>query len=103
MHKIRRIGSFRVLLDHEVPEENINLVSLLMAESGVHTIAYAFPKVNIVTTAVDPEINEKFHVLPGIGNFGDRYFGTEPMPVGNAGAGWTVITPASNKNIMNRH
>ena len=43
-----------MLLDHEVPEENINLVSLLMAESGVHTIAYAFPTVNIITTAIDP-------------------------------------------------
>ena len=31
-----------------------------MAEQGVHTIAYAFPKVNIVTTAVDPEINDKY-------------------------------------------
>ncbi|NP_001153854.1 uridine-cytidine kinase 1-like 1 isoform 1 [Acyrthosiphon pisum] len=70
--------AIRVLLDHDVPEENILLVSLLMAESGVHTIAYAFPQVRIVTSAVDPEINEKFHVLPGIGNFGDRYFGTEP-------------------------
>ena len=70
--------AIRVLLDHEVPEENINLVSLLMAESGVHTIAYAFPKVKIVTTAVDPEINDKFYVLPGIGNFANRYFGTEP-------------------------
>ena len=69
--------AIRVLLDHEVLEENISLVSLLMAESGVQTIAYAFPKVSIITTAVDPEINDKFHVLPGIGNFGDRYFGTE--------------------------
>ena len=50
----------------------------LINAAGVHTIAYAFPHVKIVTTAVDPEINEKFHVLPGIGNFGDRYFGTEP-------------------------
>lgn len=48
---------------------------------GVHTIAYAFPQVKIVTSAVDPEINEKFYVLPGIGNFGDRYFGTEPGDV----------------------
>lgn len=70
--------AIRVLLDHEVPEENIFIVSLLMAESGVHTIAYAFPKVKIVTSAVDPEVNEKFYVIPGIGNFGDRYFGTEP-------------------------
>ncbi|XP_055628550.1 uridine-cytidine kinase-like 1 [Toxorhynchites rutilus septentrionalis] len=72
------IMAIRVLLDHDVPEENIMLVSLLMAEIGVHSIAYAFPKVQIVTSALDPEINEKFYVIPGIGNFGDRYFGTEP-------------------------
>ncbi|XP_059489165.1 uridine-cytidine kinase-like 1 isoform X2 [Neocloeon triangulifer] len=70
--------AIRVLLDHEVKEENIMIVSLLMAEIGIHSIAYAFPQVKIVTSAVDPEINEKFYVLPGIGNFGDRYFGTEP-------------------------
>ncbi|KAI5637522.1 uracil phosphoribosyltransferase domain-containing protein [Phthorimaea operculella] len=72
------IMAIRVLLDHDVPEENISLVSLLMAEIGVHSIAYAFPQVKIITSALDPEINEKFHVMPGIGNFGDRYFGTEP-------------------------
>lgn len=70
--------AIRILLDHDVLESNIMLVSLLMAESGVHSIAYAFPNVKIVTTAIDPEINDKFYVLPGIGNFGDRYFGTEP-------------------------
>lgn len=69
--------AIRVLLDHDVPEENIQLCSLLMAESGVHTIAYAFPKVQIVTTSVDPEVNDKFYILPGIGNFGDRFYGTE--------------------------
>ena len=69
--------AIRVLLDHDVPEENITLSSLLMAESGVNTVAYAFPKVKIVTTAVDKEVNDKFHILPGIGNFGDRYFGTD--------------------------
>ncbi|XP_064486888.1 uridine-cytidine kinase-like 1 isoform X2 [Ornithodoros turicata] len=69
----------RVLLDHDVPEENITLCSLLMAESGVHSIAYAFPKVRIVTTAVDPVVNDKFYIKPGIGNFGDRYFGTEAL------------------------
>ncbi|KAK0082144.1 hypothetical protein PV325_011007 [Microctonus aethiopoides] len=71
--------AIRVLLDHDVAEENILVVSLLMAESGVHSIAYAFPRVKIVSSALDPEINERFYVLPGIGNFGDRYFGTEPL------------------------
>lgn len=36
--------AIRVLLDHDVLEENILLVSLLMAAPGVHAIAYAYPK-----------------------------------------------------------
>lgn len=40
------IMAIRILLDHDVPEENIMLVSLLMAEIGVHSIAYAFPSVS---------------------------------------------------------
>ncbi|XP_013404707.1 uridine-cytidine kinase-like 1 [Lingula anatina] len=69
--------AIRVLLDHDVQEENIMFLSLVMAAQGVHTVAYAFPKVKIISTAVDPDVNEDFHILPGIGNFGDRYFGTE--------------------------
>jgi uridine kinase len=61
--------AIRVLLDHSVEEENIILVALLMAEQGVHNVAYAFPKVKIVTTAVDPELNEHCYILPGIGSF----------------------------------
>lgn len=71
------IMAIRVLLDHDVPEENIFFCSLLMATTGVHSVAYAFPKIQIVTSHVDPEVNEKFHIQPGFGNFADRYFGTE--------------------------
>ncbi|XP_067880188.1 uridine-cytidine kinase-like 1 isoform X4 [Heterodontus francisci] len=67
----------RVLLDHDVQEDKIFLLSLLMAEMGVHSVAYAFPRVNIITTAVDKKVNDEFHIIPGIGNFGDRYFGTD--------------------------
>ncbi|XP_065142386.1 uridine-cytidine kinase-like 1 isoform X2 [Paramisgurnus dabryanus] len=69
--------AIRVLLDHDVQEEKILLVSLLMAEMGVHSVAYAFPQVKIITTAVDKQVNHLFHIIPGIGNFGDRYFGTD--------------------------
>lgn len=71
------IMGIRVLLDHSVEEQNIFLVSILMSEQGVHNVAYAFPKVKIITTAVDPELNSFWNLLPGMGNFGDRYFGTE--------------------------
>ncbi|KAG9270714.1 uridine-cytidine kinase-like 1 isoform X1 [Astyanax mexicanus] len=69
--------AIRVLLDHDVQEENILLGSLLMAELGVHSVAYAFPRVKIITTAVDKSLDDFLHVVPGIGDFGDRYFGTD--------------------------
>ena len=40
--------AIRVLLDHDVPESNITLLSLLMARTGVHSVAYAFPKVWLI-------------------------------------------------------
>lgn len=55
------------LKDHDVAEDKIFLLSLLMAEMGVHSVAYAFPKVRIITTAVDKEVNDQFHIIPGIG------------------------------------
>ena len=69
--------AIRVLIDHDVQEESITLVSLLMALKGVHTIAYAFKNVKIVTSEVDPSLNNSHQIEPGFGDFADRYFGTE--------------------------
>ena len=62
--------------DHDVPQENILFVSILVATPGVRAVAYAFPRVKIITSAVDQQVNEQFHIIPGLGNYGDRYFGT---------------------------
>ncbi|KAI8098281.1 uridine-cytidine kinase 1-like 1 [Gilbertella persicaria] len=70
--------AIRVLLDHEVPEDRIIFVSYLATQVGLTVITNAFPRVKIVTSMVDPNLNkEKLWIEPGIGNFGDRYFGTE--------------------------
>jgi len=72
--------AIRVLLDHNVPEEKIALLSLLVSKQGVQTVAYAFPKVKIISTACDTQIDpETCFILPGLGNFGDRYFGTDKI------------------------
>ncbi|CAH8864345.1 unnamed protein product [Trichobilharzia szidati] len=70
------IMAMRILVEHDVPEDRIILISLIMATQGVHSVAYTYPKAHIVTTAVDPGLNESYHIIPGVGNFGDRYFGT---------------------------
>ncbi|KAM7534409.1 hypothetical protein Aperf_G00000112339 [Anoplocephala perfoliata] len=72
------IMAMRVLVEHDVPEDHIILVSLIMAIQGVHSVAYTYPNAHIVTSAIDPGLTDDYHILPGIGNFGDRYFGTSP-------------------------
>lgn len=71
-HQLHQIPSPRAvsmppLQDHDVPEDKIFLLSLLMAEMGVHSVAYAFPRVRIITTAVDKKVNDLFRIIPGIG------------------------------------
>uniref|UniRef100_A0A915DR25 Phosphoribulokinase/uridine kinase domain-containing protein n=1 Tax=Ditylenchus dipsaci TaxID=166011 RepID=A0A915DR25_9BILA len=87
--------AIRILLDHDVKEENIILLSLLMAETGVHRLAYAFPRLTLVTTAVDPTISEQYYVIPGLGNFGDRYFGSEAVGLATTddeeNLSWTIM------------
>ncbi|CAF1288382.1 unnamed protein product [Adineta steineri] len=86
--------AIRVLLDHNVPEDKIALLSLLVSKQGVQTVAYAFPKVKIVTTACDTQLDpESGFICPGLGNFGDRYFGTDPVASDNEDA---ILDPSGN-------
>ncbi|VEL20792.1 unnamed protein product [Protopolystoma xenopodis] len=70
------IMAIRVLVEHDVPEDRIILASLIMAPQGVYSVAYTYPQAHIVTTAVDNGLTDDYHIVPGVGNFGDRYFGT---------------------------
>ncbi|KAG0757322.1 hypothetical protein G6F57_010581 [Rhizopus arrhizus] len=70
--------AIRVLLDHEVLEDQIIFVSFISTKIGLTVINNAFPNVQLVTSMIDPGLNkENAWIQPGIGNFGDRYFGTE--------------------------
>lgn len=54
----------------------ICLVSLLAAKAGVQRVHQEHPDVRIVTAAVDPVLNDKGYIVPGLGDAGDRLFGT---------------------------
>jgi len=70
------IKAIEVLIEHGVIEENIIFVNLIAAPEGVEAMRRRYPEVIIVTTEIDERLNEKKFILPGIGDFGDRYFGT---------------------------
>ncbi|CAK5075700.1 unnamed protein product [Meloidogyne enterolobii] len=66
------IMAIRILLDHDVREEDILFVSLLMTEASVHSLAYAFPKVKLLTTAVHHTLNKQFSARCRSNNFGKK-------------------------------
>jgi len=53
------------------------LFALLQAPQGVHVVSKRFPRVKIVTSEIEFGLNDDFRVVPGMGEFGDRYFGTD--------------------------
>ena len=54
----------------------IKLINLIAAPEGVAAVSAAHPDVTIHCAALDRELNDKGYILPGLGDAGDRQFGT---------------------------
>lgn len=71
------LAALELLHDHGVAEEHVVFVNLLSSPEGIRAVASRHPRVRIVTSAVEERLNADAYMLPGIGDFGDRYFGTD--------------------------
>ena len=56
---------------------NIKFVCLVAAPEGVKVLQEAHPDVDIYTAALDERLNEQGYIIPGLGDAGDRLFGTK--------------------------
>ena len=61
----------------EAGAKNIIFMCLLAAPEGVARMKEAHPDVPIITAALDEKLNEKGYIVPGLGDAGDRMFGTK--------------------------
>eukprot|EP00127_Corallochytrium_limacisporum_P005809 Clim_evm27s211 gene=Clim_evmTU27s211 len=66
----------QVLKDSGVAEERITILTLIAAVQGVDRLLQEYPTLTIVAAEVDDDLDDQGLALPGIGDFGDRYFGT---------------------------
>lgn len=57
---------------------SLTLVCIVSAPEGISHLQGEHPGVSIVTAAIDRGLNERGYILPGLGDFGDRLFGTGP-------------------------
>ncbi len=58
--------------------KRIRFICFLAAPEGIAHLASQHPDVAIFTSAVDLRLNERAYIVPGLGDAGDRYFGTLP-------------------------
>ncbi|XP_042042628.1 uridine kinase-like protein 3 isoform X2 [Salvia splendens] len=71
------VEAISLLIKKGVSEANIIFLNLISAPQGVHAVCRCFPLVKIVTSEIEMGVNESYRVIPGMGEFGDRYFGTD--------------------------
>jgi uracil phosphoribosyltransferase len=57
--------------------KSIKFVCLLTCPEGIATLGHAHPDVPIYTAAIDRQLNDHGYILPGLGDAGDRIFGTQ--------------------------
>lgn len=71
-------GSAEMAIDLLLAEgaTDIRLLAMLAAPEGVKRLQKRFPTLPVVTAALDRELNSQKYILPGLGDFGDRLYGT---------------------------
>jgi uracil phosphoribosyltransferase len=57
--------------------KNIKMVNLIAAPEGIEAVHTAHPDVDIFVAHVDEKLNEHAYIVPGLGDAGDRIFGTK--------------------------
>jgi len=70
------ITTIEHLLAVGVAEEHILFVNLVSCWEGIQNVYARYPRVRIITAEVDPDLNERKYIVPGLVDFGDRYMGT---------------------------
>ncbi|KKK14584.1 hypothetical protein P175DRAFT_0503803 [Aspergillus ochraceoroseus IBT 24754] len=70
------IKAVETLIENGVAEESIVLVNVLSSKKGIDVVSTRFPSLNIVTAAIDPDLTPQNYISPGLGDFGDRFYGT---------------------------
>lgn len=68
--------AIKELIQRGVLEDRIIFANILASPEGVKAVLAEYPLVKIVTSSVEQKLNSEAFMIPGIGDFGDRYFGT---------------------------
>jgi len=71
------VAAVDLLNQHGVGDDVIRFMALVAAPEGVEVFAKAHPEVPIYVAALDDHLNDHAYIVPGLGDAGDRLFGTK--------------------------
>lgn len=71
------LETIQFLIEQHATRTNLMMVSIVSAPQGIDAIAAKFPDVHVICAAHDGGLTKDKYITPGLGDFGDRYFGTE--------------------------
>ena len=66
-----------ILMEAGYDPENIYFMGVVAAREGFDRLAERIGLDHITVAAIDPELNSRKYIVPGLGDYGDRYFGTQ--------------------------
>ncbi len=69
-----------LLKEKGVQEGKIIIACVCAAPEGLLQLSQKFPEIQVVMTVLDEKLNAKKYIVPGLGDFGDRFFGTAGHP-----------------------
>jgi uracil phosphoribosyltransferase len=70
------ISCIKELIKFNVPPTNILFLNIISCPEGLQRLAQEFPQVRVITCSIDPGLDSSKYIIPGLGDFGDRYFHT---------------------------
>jgi uracil phosphoribosyltransferase len=63
-----------VLISRGVPQDRILFLNVMATPQGIENFGNRFPKLRIVTAFVDDGLDDRNYIVPGLGDFGDRFY-----------------------------
>ena len=64
------------LIEAGYDAQDIYFTGVIASEEGLARLSGLIPRENITLAAIDPDLNELKYIVPGLGDYGDRYYGT---------------------------
>lgn len=69
-----RASPAQVLKARGVKEDKILFLSMVAAPQAIHRLCGTYPDMKVLTSEVDRGLDEHYRIVPGVGEFGQRYF-----------------------------